>query len=268
MPWVRLSDDFYDHPKIMEVGPLGLSVWVAGLAYCNRNLTDGVLPESVAKRLMDFDGVAYQVASVGDFGGVLEDDCAPLAIELLVNAGLLHREGHGCARCPQPKSKHLVYHDYLEFQPSAAEIQADREAAKERMRRARDARRSGEVRPNIDGTAAELRVTPTPTPTQEQKTSSTAVDAEFEEFYRAYPRHIGRGQAVKAWKNAKKKAEPSAIIGAALKFKERTNGSDPHFIAHPSTWLNGERWADQDDPDPEEDRVDKARRLGIPEGWI
>ena len=150
MAWVRVSDDFYDNPKFIDAGPLGVAVWLSGLAYCNRNLTDGNIPESVARRLVDFDGIAYQPAT---------------SVETLVDVGLMHREGHDCERCPQPKPRHLLYHDYLEFQRSAADIQADREAAKERMRRARSAKRSPDVRANAERTDSEVRVTPTPTPT-------------------------------------------------------------------------------------------------------
>ena len=49
MPWVRVDDHFNEHPKLAKVGPLGWGIWLAGLAYCNRNLTDGFIPLSIAE---------------------------------------------------------------------------------------------------------------------------------------------------------------------------------------------------------------------------
>lgn len=69
----------------------------------------------------------------------------------------------------------------------------------------------------------------------------------FAEFWTAYARKVGRGQAIKAWRAAIKKAEPDAIITAASEFTawHRAEGTEPRFIPHPATWLNGERWADE-----------------------
>ena len=66
----------------------------------------------------------------------------------------------------------------------------------------------------------------------------------FDRFYHVYPRHVARGQAARAWKTATKKADPATIISAAVLYAQKTLDSDPKFIAHPATWLNGERWAD------------------------
>lgn len=49
MPWVRIDDHFDEHPKLAAIGPVGWGVWLAGLAYCNRNLTDGFIPYAVAE---------------------------------------------------------------------------------------------------------------------------------------------------------------------------------------------------------------------------
>lgn len=122
MGWIRVSDDFYDHPKFTDVTPLSIAMWIVGMGYCNRNLTDGIIPTSAAQRLCDFDGLAYTVATVGDLAGVMEDDCTPLAINDLIEVGLWHESGHDCPDCPQPGRRRYYVHDYLRYQPSAAEI--------------------------------------------------------------------------------------------------------------------------------------------------
>lgn len=125
MPWVRLDDEFYDHPKTEAAGPLGIALWTAALAYCNRKLTDGALPRSVVRRLIDLDGVAYRVWTADAAGGhweYREVDPVELA-DHLVFVGLFE-EGPGGS---------YVVHDYLKYQPSAKDIADKREATRSRV---------------------------------------------------------------------------------------------------------------------------------------
>lgn len=126
MGWVRVSDDFYDNPKFADVTPLSTALWIVGLAYCNRNLTDGYIPKSVAGRLIDFDGLSYTVAE-GEMFSIGEDDCSPLAVHDLLKVGLWHEDGHDCLECPQPGRRRYYVHDYLVYQPSADEIREQKE---------------------------------------------------------------------------------------------------------------------------------------------
>ncbi len=73
------------------------------------------------------------------------------------------------------------------------------------------------------------------------------VDGEFEALWQAYPKKVGKGQAVKAFRAARKKADFDTISAglAAAVAGWRSAGTDPQFIPNPTTWLNGERWADQ-----------------------
>lgn len=73
----------------------------------------------------------------------------------------------------------------------------------------------------------------------------------FDGFWKTYPRRIGKGQARKAWRAALKKAAPDLIISAAACYAANCRDVEPQFIAHPATWLNGERWADEPDPEPQ-----------------
>lgn len=52
MTWVRLEDGFADHPKIVAVGPEGMALYVAGLCYSNRYLTDGFIPQAQVPKLI------------------------------------------------------------------------------------------------------------------------------------------------------------------------------------------------------------------------
>lgn len=75
--------------------------------------------------------------------------------------------------------------------------------------------------------------------------ASPKLDGEFECWYAKYPRHVGRGQALKAYKTARQKASAEALSLAAEHFAATVFGTDEKFIPHPATWLNAERWLDQ-----------------------
>lgn len=66
----------------------------------------------------------------------------------------------------------------------------------------------------------------------------------FAEFYIAYPKHVARRAAVKAYRAAVKRAAPVTILAGALAYGRQCAGKEVEFIAHPATWLNADRWAD------------------------
>lgn len=68
---------------------------------------------------------------------------------------------------------------------------------------------------------------------------------DFDAFWDAVPKKIGKGGARKAWAAACKKADPAAITDAMKEFAASVAGKDQQFIPHPTTWLNQERWADE-----------------------
>jgi hypothetical protein len=68
----------------------------------------------------------------------------------------------------------------------------------------------------------------------------------FEQFWKAYPRKIGKQAALKSWIRQRGKP-PIADVIAAIEEQKRTeqwqkNGGE--FIPHPSTWINQGRWED------------------------
>lgn len=110
MPWVKLDDGFFDHPKALAAGPLGIAMFVAGLCYCSRHLTDGFIPAEAVPRLISLP--PKQSARVSSD---------------LVRAGLWRT-------CPGG----FIVHDYLEYQPSRAQVNAERQAARKRMHERRE----------------------------------------------------------------------------------------------------------------------------------
>lgn len=66
----------------------------------------------------------------------------------------------------------------------------------------------------------------------------------FDEFWAAYPRKAGKGQARNAWSRAVRRGDPGEIIRGAERYRDDPNRED-RFTKHASTWLNGECWDDE-----------------------
>lgn len=123
--YVKVHDGLPDHPKIIEAGGEAGWLYICGLAYASRQLTDGVIPKRLVPRLTD--------------GSKPEASASAL-----LRVGLWHEGIHDCPRCPLAGPDAYVIHDYLDHQRSASEVadlRAKRSAAGQR-----GGRRSGESR--------------------------------------------------------------------------------------------------------------------------
>lgn len=74
-------------------------------------------------------------------------------------------------------------------------------------------------------------------------------EAEFEAFWKAYPRRTEKGNARKAFEKAfTNLREQLSIAGVIDKIMSGVDAyaanADPEFLCHPATWLNGCRWDD------------------------
>ena len=126
MVWVRIDDSFAQHPKVVAAGPLAMAMQVAALCYCNRNLTDGIVARAVVPTLLNFEGLAY-TSGVSDIGiGVGDDASWQYVVGALVDTGMWEERPGG-----------YYIHDYPDYQPTKAEVEEEREAARERMSRVR-----------------------------------------------------------------------------------------------------------------------------------
>jgi hypothetical protein len=69
----------------------------------------------------------------------------------------------------------------------------------------------------------------------------------FEDFWSAYPKKAGKGDALKAWKKLKCSKHLPLILTKirALKISEQWTREGGQFIPHPATWLNREGWHDE-----------------------
>jgi hypothetical protein len=70
--------------------------------------------------------------------------------------------------------------------------------------------------------------------------------AAFDRFYQAYPRHVAKQGALKSWLKLNPSAELIPVIMAAVeRYAAEVRDTEPKFIPHPATWLNGRRWEDE-----------------------
>lgn len=84
-------------------------------------------------------------------------------------------------------------------------------------------------------------------PLEEQPKEVEPTLTEFDDFWMAYPRKEGKGQARTAFKRAVKKVGSTVVLASAVEYRQwcEREGKEQRFIPMPSTWLNGERWTDE-----------------------
>jgi len=117
MPWIKLDDSFLTNAKILQAGLEARALYVAGLCYCGKTLSDGAIPA----------GMVPKLAALADV-----DDAASAAATL-VALGLWHDAPGGFA-----------VHDYLDYNPTRQ--QAESNAAQRALSGSIGGKRSGEAR--------------------------------------------------------------------------------------------------------------------------
>lgn len=140
MGWAKFDDQFTDHPKVQAVGPMAELLAMRAVIYAARYETDGVIPESVLPRL------AVGITS------------AKRQISALLQENLWEKCDEGWR-----------IHDFLDYHPSKADKDAERQAARERMRnvRANRNRTAPDVQDELGGSS------PSPSPTRPPNASSS-----------------------------------------------------------------------------------------------
>lgn len=116
MPWFKVDDTLYGHPKWLAAPPAARALWVAAGSWCGAQANDGHVPRHA---LVMF--------------GARPRDAADL-----VRAGLWDEDGDGWR-----------FHDWLDYQPSSEEVEEKRRKERDKKRRQRSAGMSNR---NADGT--------------------------------------------------------------------------------------------------------------------
>lgn len=137
MVWARIDDQFPDHPKVAAAGPLAGWLHVCAICYSSRMLTDGFIPKGQVRKLADIENVTEVVTA-------------------LLTAGLWHESPGG-----------YMVHDYLEYNPSAEEVRAQRAENAKRQAEWRERhknRPSNDERNGVTDSVTNTRPVPVPVP--------------------------------------------------------------------------------------------------------
>lgn len=94
MPWFKIDDSFYDHPKVFDAPDSAVALWVRAGTWSARNLTDGFVPSKMPARLCDDHATA---------------------VKELVERGLWKRVRGG-----------WTFHDWASYQPTRESVEAER----------------------------------------------------------------------------------------------------------------------------------------------
>jgi hypothetical protein len=242
--WVRLDDDFYDHEKFLNIAPEGIALWVVGLAWSSRNLTDGIIPAAKSRTLLNTTDVNYS--------GVIEG---------LVEFGLW-----------DPVEGGYRIHNFLRYQRAAEHVEAAKMAYHDQQVLAGKARAAGAERSS--GRFAKVQVTPATTseppasaPARTQPNSHShsnsdikalklsppsAADAlrGFDQFWEIYPRRhgkiVGKAPTAERWKKLSIGDKRAAFRGAT-NYALACN-ADLTLAKDPERWVRDRCWVDWQEP--------------------
>jgi hypothetical protein len=239
MPWFKVDDQSTFNPKVVRAGNGAFGALIRLGAYCNAQLTNGFVTDEIVR----------MVASSRE-------------LEKMLDANMLH-----------PVDGGYQIHDYLEYQASKEQVQADRQAIKERVKRHRNGvtapvttavtnayqqRDRNAVGNTVGNSPLSSPIQSYPILSEETQTPIAASPlvlvptvraARFDlgAIYAEYPRKVGKAKGVKALERQIKTAEDfdramQGVIAFAVAMKSEGRPVDkiPYF----STWVNEEQWRD------------------------
>lgn len=171
----------------------------------------------------------------------------PEIVDALIESGWIDEAGDG-----------IYIHDWEVWQDQWYKAKERREADMNRKRKSREKGKAPPVpEPEDDQSAecpadspADIPVEPTvevekepekPPDPPKPKKKATNYGPEFEEFWQAYPRHIGKGEAAKKYqarRNDGWSAEDLLTAAKNYALQCARQHSDPQYIKHPKTFLS------------------------------
>ncbi|WP_375460032.1 helix-turn-helix domain-containing protein [uncultured Enterovirga sp.] len=100
---------------------------------------------------------------------------------------------------------------------------------------------SKEISPSIEAPAE-----PVPEPKALKPKAGSEPDG-FPEWYQAFPRHVGRDAARKAYGAVlrDRRATQAELLAGAIRYAAERRGQDQKYTKHPAAWLIAGRWADE-----------------------
>lgn len=214
--YFKLDVGYLTNPKIAAVAterPTAVILHIGSIGYAAQHLTDGIVPVALLLRLT----------------GLEQADA-----DLLVSAGLWTALDGGNAEV----------HDFREHQRSADAVKRAEEAGRVGAKARWDAVRNADR--NADGNATTQWVPPMPREREREKEStSSAALPDFDAWWATYPRKENKGAAIKAYRAARKSIDAAQLLDLTGKWFADRPDLERKFTPLPTSWLNGQRWADE-----------------------
>lgn len=184
MGWLKLDDGFCDNPKVIGLSARAFRTYVQGLCYCAKHLTDGRIPAKVQRN-------SSQTAKE------------------LVAARLWAIDDDGT----------IVVHDYLEWNPSKASVQAKREEDAARKQRENPRGIQTESERNLFGIRAsrKTRKRETSNEVSRPRPPDPIWDALEAIFGRVTPGTTAHGKRNKAVSDLRKQGATSESVASAYR---------------------------------------------------
>ncbi len=231
MDWFRFYHEALDDPKVQMLDPRLFKAWVNLLCIAHRN--GGRIPTITATSFLlrmsetDCNDVILALKNIG----LLDDSDG--TIEPHNWKGRQYQSDSSAARTR--KYRHMQRHSdrHSDVTPTVTVTPSETDTESET-----EAETDTETESETD-TESEADKTPS-----RARRARSSYSTEFEEFWQAYPRRIGKAAAFKAFGRAAAKTPVAEIMAGLGRFVDATMDTDMKFIPHPQTWLNQERWND------------------------
>ncbi len=236
MAWIRLSDDYMDHPKFTGLSDGAFRLWHRGMSYSRKYQTDGLLSLSTVRAFKEYSPKRVSVLSTPHQDGA--------------NALWQTVEGFG-----------FKVHDYLDWNPSKEEENERKAESKERMRQFRGRRSTDVATPPLQRNAMQTnalvlereRNTDLESPSVKEEKDSDEMRAgrlveSYGEWYRVRrhgARHRSRPQLdyqealtlVRTWDDARLEKLAAIVLTTDDTFVSETDRSF-HIFAIKATWAD------------------------------
>lgn len=236
MAWFKVDDGFYTSMKFLSIPrqhqAQAAGAWLLCGTWSADKMTDGFVPYAVMD-MWEFDA---------DVAGYL------------VEVGLWDHD---------EKRMGIQFHDWCDYQPTRDELMEKRNRRAEvnsanAKKRWEKSKNDASVMQEVCETDANTMQNDAPEPEPEPLTNTCSSDdeparpkspysADFEQFWKAYPRKQAKGKAWEVYKRLKRaKILPGldVLIPAAENYELATR-HDPQFQKLCEGWLNGHRWQDE-----------------------
>lgn len=129
MPWFKVDDGFYDHPKVSAVPNAAIGLWVKAGSFCSKHLTDGVIS---AQQVRALKGTASQIRALIECG---------LWGETTTESG----------------AKAYSFRNWFEYQPTRESVEESRQLWAEKKRKSRERKQQDQPeRENVSGGVPEM----------------------------------------------------------------------------------------------------------------